>query len=109
MPIFQIIRSFNDLDPLNILISLGGREQAAIFGSVIAARIYNIPVLVDGFICTASLAPLFLIKKSSLDHCLFSHCSKEKGHKYLLAVRPLAAKSDPLITCLISDEYFRMG
>ena len=44
----------------------------------------KIPVIMDGFICSASAAPLFLLDNSSLDHCIFGHCSMEKGHKLLL-------------------------
>ena len=73
-------------EPLEILRSLGGREQAAIFGATLAARVSNIPVLIDGFICTASIAPLFLLEKKLLDHCLFGHCSLEKGHRHLLKI-----------------------
>jgi nicotinate-nucleotide--dimethylbenzimidazole phosphoribosyltransferase len=71
-------------EPLKILMSLGGREQAAIFGATLAARMLKIPVIMDGFICSASAAPLFLLDNSSLDHCIFGHCSMEKGHKLLL-------------------------
>lgn len=39
-------------DPMLILACLGGREQAAICGAVLAARAADIPVLLDGYICT---------------------------------------------------------
>ena len=60
-----------------------GRGTAK-FGAVLAARAMKIPVLIDGFICTSSIIPLFLIEKHSLDHCIFGHCSMERGHKNLL-------------------------
>ena len=37
---------------------LGGREIAAIAGAVLRARQLRVPVIVDGFICCAALAPL---------------------------------------------------
>src|SRR3546814_15387674 len=37
---------------------LGGREIAAIAGAVLVARHRRIPVLLDGFICCAAMAPL---------------------------------------------------
>tara|TARA_B100000795_G_C22784200_1_gene433795 strand:+ start:268 stop:1278 length:1011 start_codon:yes stop_codon:yes gene_type:complete len=80
----KALKSNVNREPLKILMSLGGREQAAIFGAVLAARAMKIPVLIDGFICTSSIIPLFLIEKHSLDHCIFGHCSMERGHKHLL-------------------------
>lgn len=65
------------------LAALGGREQAAICGAVLAARRARIPVLLDGFICTASVAPLFAARPGSLDHCLIAHRSAEPGHRQL--------------------------
>tara|TARA_B100001093_G_C26826291_1_gene1014183 strand:+ start:1206 stop:2165 length:960 start_codon:yes stop_codon:yes gene_type:complete len=70
--------------PLEILTCLGGREQAAIFGATIRARLMKIPVIIDGFICSASILPLFFINKNAIDHCIFGHCSAEKGHKLML-------------------------
>ena len=69
---------------LSALLAFGGREQAAICGAILAAREASIPVLLDGFICTAAAAPLFGTSKNSLDHCLFGHLSAEPGHRLLL-------------------------
>ena len=44
-------------DPLAIAAALGGRELAAILGAALAARQRRIPVLLDGFVCTAAVAP----------------------------------------------------
>ena len=46
-------------DPLRIAAAFGGRELAAILGATLAARRHNIPVLLDGFVCTAAVAPLY--------------------------------------------------
>ena len=62
------------------LAALGGREQAAICGAVLAARMARIPVLLDGFICTAATAPLYADNPVFLDHCLIGHASREPGH-----------------------------
>ena len=67
------------------LAALGGREQAAICGAVLAARSHGIPVLLDGFICTAATAPLHMTNPALLDHCLVGHLSAEPGHARLLA------------------------
>ncbi len=71
--------------PQSILACLGGRELAAIAGSVIAARLLHIPVLLDGFVCTAAAATLTLLHKKILDHCLISHLSTEPGHLAILS------------------------
>lgn len=64
--------------------ALGGREQAAICGAVLAARAARIPVILDGFICTAAVAPLHGVDPRLLDHCLAGHVSAEPGHRRLL-------------------------
>ncbi|AKO96407.1 nicotinate-nucleotide--dimethylbenzimidazole phosphoribosyltransferase [Marinovum algicola DG 898] len=69
---------------LGLLAALGGREQAAICGAVLAARARRIPVILDGFICTAAAAPLFAADPRLLDHCLVGHVSREPGHARLL-------------------------
>lgn len=71
--------------PLSLLAALGGREQAAICGAVLAARLARIPVLLDGFICSAAVAPLAAANPALLDHCLVGHLSGEPGHRALSA------------------------
>lgn len=72
-------------DGLSALLAFGGREQAAICGAILAARAARIPVMLDGFICTAAAAPLYKHQPDALDHCLVGHMSVEPGHKKLLA------------------------
>jgi nicotinate-nucleotide--dimethylbenzimidazole phosphoribosyltransferase len=71
-------------DPLAILAAVGGEELAAIAGAVLAARMGRIPVLLDGYACTASAAVLYAIDRHALDHCLVAHRSAEPGHTRLL-------------------------
>jgi nicotinate-nucleotide--dimethylbenzimidazole phosphoribosyltransferase len=73
------------LPAMGVLAALGGREQAAICGAVLAARAARIPVILDGFICTAAASALFAADARLLDHCLVGHCSVEPGHRKLLA------------------------
>lgn len=70
---------------LGILARLGGREQAAICGAVLAARSARIPVILDGFICTAATAPFHVADPRFLSHCLVGHASREPGHTRLLS------------------------
>jgi nicotinate-nucleotide--dimethylbenzimidazole phosphoribosyltransferase len=72
-------------DPLETLRRLGGLELAAIAGAVIAARLARIPVVLDGFACTAAAAVLFAADRRALDHCVVAHRSAEPGHTRLLA------------------------
>jgi nicotinate-nucleotide--dimethylbenzimidazole phosphoribosyltransferase len=76
--------------PFEALRRLGGRELAAIAGAVIAARHARVPVLLDGFIATAPLAPLAVTAPTITDHCLAGHRSAEPGHARLLAGLGLA-------------------
>jgi nicotinate-nucleotide--dimethylbenzimidazole phosphoribosyltransferase len=71
-------------DPLQKLASLGGRELAAIVGAVTSARLKRIPVILDGYVCTAAAAVLHAVRKDALDHCLVGHVSAEPGHHLLL-------------------------
>jgi nicotinate-nucleotide--dimethylbenzimidazole phosphoribosyltransferase len=70
-------------DPLQIARRLGGHELAAMMGATIAARVHGIPVLLDGFVCTAAVAPLHVLHPEGLAHCRIAHCSAEPGHTRL--------------------------
>jgi nicotinate-nucleotide--dimethylbenzimidazole phosphoribosyltransferase len=72
-------------DGIEALRCLGGRELAAMAGAILRARHLRIPVLLDGFICTAAAACLEAAAKGALDHCLAAHVSAESGHAPLLA------------------------
>ena len=72
------------VEPLEALRRLGGRELAAMAGAVAAARRRRLPVVLDGFIATAAVAPLAVARPGSLDHCVAGHCSAEPGHERLL-------------------------
>ena len=71
-------------DPFELLRRLGGRELAAIAGALIGARLNRVPVLLDGFVCTAAAAVLEAYQSGALDHCQVGHISPEPGHRLLL-------------------------
>jgi nicotinate-nucleotide--dimethylbenzimidazole phosphoribosyltransferase len=71
-------------DPLKIAAALGGRELAAILGATLAARHHTIPVLLDGFVVTAAVAPLAKLNPVGLAHVLAAHVSAETPHRRLL-------------------------
>lgn len=71
---------------------VGGREIAAIAGAVLRARHLRVPVLLDGFITCAAIAPLAADAPGITDHLIAGHCSAETGHERLLqalALEPL--------------------
>ncbi|MEM8628083.1 MAG: nicotinate-nucleotide--dimethylbenzimidazole phosphoribosyltransferase [Pseudomonadota bacterium] len=72
-------------DGLHVLRCLGGREIAAMAGAIAAARVLRIPVILDGFICTAAAACLAEISDSALDHAIAGHQSAEGAHAPMLA------------------------
>ena len=70
--------------PLEVLAALGGREIAAMAGAIAAARAHRIPVILDGFICTAAAAVLAQTADGALDHAVAGHLSAEGAHAKLL-------------------------
>lgn len=80
-------------DALEALRCLGGRELAAMAGAIARARALRIPVILDGFICTAAAAALEVARPGALDHAVAGHVSAEAAHGRLLA----ALGKDPLL------------
>ena len=71
-------------DAFDMLRRLGGLELAAITGAVMAARLGRVPVVLDGFACTAAAAVLYAVDRQALDHCVVGHVSTEPGHRRLI-------------------------
>ncbi len=72
------------VDGIDILARLGGREIAAMAGAIAAARMLRIPVILDGFICTAAAACLEATRAGALDHAVAGHLSAEGAHGRML-------------------------
>ncbi len=81
-------------DPLQALRCLGGRELAAMAGAIAAARHHSIPVILDGFICSAAAATLENAQAGALDHCVAGHQSAEAAHGNILK----ALDKEPLLS-----------
>ena len=80
------------LAPLECLRRLGGFEVAALTGAYLTAAQHGLPVLVDGFICTAAALTAVRLSPACADWLLYAHGSAEPGHARLLAelgARPL--------------------
>jgi nicotinate-nucleotide--dimethylbenzimidazole phosphoribosyltransferase len=71
-------------DPLGVAMRLGGREQAAMLGAALAARHHLVPLLLDGFVATAAVAPLAKLASDGLAHAMAGHVSAEAAHRRLL-------------------------
>ena len=79
-------------DPMEVLREVGGAELVAMAAAMVAARLRGIPVLLDGYVVTASALPLELVASGALAHCRLGHVSAEPGHRRLaerLALQPL--------------------
>lgn len=71
-------------DGLDVLAALGGRELAAMAGAILRARSLRIPVILDGFICTAAATCLHVTQGGMLDHTVAGHQSDERAHARML-------------------------
>jgi len=71
-------------DPLEVMRRLGGREIAAMAGAIVAARLQDVPVILDGYVATAAAAVLHALNPAALDHCLAGHVSAEGAHGAVL-------------------------
>jgi nicotinate-nucleotide--dimethylbenzimidazole phosphoribosyltransferase len=78
------VRSAAGADPGEVLRRVGGSELAALAGAAAEARVRSIPVVLDGFVATAAVLPLELVRPGGLDHCVAGHRSPEPGHALLL-------------------------
>ena len=81
-------------DPLAALACVGGRELAALAGAVVQARHCRVPVLLDGFACTAAAATIARLRGDGLDHAQSAHRSAEPGHGRLLEALALSPLLD---------------
>ncbi len=80
-------------DGLDTLARLGGRELAGMAGAIARARVDGIPVILDGFICSAAAACLAKTTPGALDHAIVGHLSAEGAHARLLD----ALGKDPIL------------
>ncbi len=90
----------NGMSALDILRCFGGLEIAALTGAYIACAQRAIPMLVDGYICTAAALLACRLNPGVRDWMLFAHQSAEPGHRLLLQ----ALNAEPLL-----DLGMRLG
>jgi nicotinate-nucleotide--dimethylbenzimidazole phosphoribosyltransferase len=70
--------------PLEVLRQAGGAELAAIAGAATEARLRPLPLVLDGFVVTAAVAPLAALHAGALANAVAGHRSSEPGHRALL-------------------------
>ncbi|OCS84449.1 nicotinate-nucleotide--dimethylbenzimidazole phosphoribosyltransferase [Caryophanon latum] len=71
----------NNENGFDLLCAVGGLEIAAMAGAIIGGAQSNIPVLLDGFICTVAACIAELLAPNVNDYTILSHQSVEIGHK----------------------------
>jgi nicotinate-nucleotide--dimethylbenzimidazole phosphoribosyltransferase len=94
------LHAVGDVSALEILRRLGGLEIAALTGAYIACAQRGIPILVDGYICTAAALLACRLNPGVREWMLFAHRSAEPGHRLLLQ----ALAAEPLV-----DLGMRLG
>lgn len=67
-------------DPLEVLRHVGGFEISALTGAYIRAAQLGVPVIVDGFICSAAALAATKIEPQVASWLMLSHASAEPGH-----------------------------
>lgn len=72
-------------DPLQALCRVGGFEIAALAGAYLACAKIGVPVLIDGFISSASALAAERLCPGTAQWFLFGHTSAEPGHQRILA------------------------
>jgi nicotinate-nucleotide--dimethylbenzimidazole phosphoribosyltransferase len=82
-----------ELAPIDVLRCLGGFEIAGLVGAYIACAQQGVVILLDGFISTVAALLACKLNPSIRPWLMFSHCSEEEGHQYVLA----ALKAQPLL------------
>lgn len=71
-------------DGLDVLAKVGGLEIAGLAGVILGAAARRVPVLIDGFITTASALVACKLQPRAREFMIASHLSNEQGHHLML-------------------------
>lgn len=71
-------------DGVDLLAKVGGFEIGVIAGIILSAAAHRIPVVLDGFVCTAGALVAATIAPTVTAYCIAGHCSAERGHRAML-------------------------
>lgn len=90
----------NKNNALDVLAKVGGLEIAGMAGVMLAGAAHRVPVVVDGFICTASALIACALEPKVKEYLFASHSSLEMGAK---------TASDLLGLTTALDMHMRLG
>ena len=81
------------LDPLEALRHFGGREMAALAGAILAARLHQVPVVIEGMAALAAAAVLQALEPSAIAHVRLArvHGASQERLARHLGLTPLIA------------------
>lgn len=82
----ELHRNAVDGNPFNALCAVGGLEIAAMTGAYIRCAQLGMPMVIDGFISTASALVAVRLNPVVREWMIFGHQSAEYGHRRLLEV-----------------------
>lgn len=82
-------------NPIDVLFKVGGYDIAGLVGVFIGGAVYNIPIVIDGFISAVAALTASRIEPKVKQYMISSHVSKEPAGKMLLDSLGLK----PFITC----------
>jgi nicotinate-nucleotide--dimethylbenzimidazole phosphoribosyltransferase len=80
------------MSPIQVLAEFGGFEISMMAGFVLGAAAKRLPLMIDGFICTAAFLATQRMCSNVIDYVFFAHESAEPGHAPVLKAlgrRPL--------------------
>jgi nicotinate-nucleotide--dimethylbenzimidazole phosphoribosyltransferase len=72
------------LDPLDVLMKVGGLEIAGLVGVILGAAAKRVPVVIDGFISGSAALLAATLCPPITAYLLAGHTSVEQGHHYIL-------------------------
>lgn len=82
-------------DPIDVLCKVGGLDIAGMTGLYIGGAIYDIPVVIDGFISSVSALIAKLLVPGCFEYMIASHVSAEPAGMMMLETIGF----EPMITC----------
>lgn len=78
-------------DPVDVLAKVGGLDMAALCGAFLGAAASRLPVIIDGFICSAAALCAARLCPAAREAMLASHVSAEPAARMLLEALDLQA------------------
>ena len=87
----------HDNDPIAILAALGGFEIVIMAGIMLGAASQRLPILIDGFICSAAYAAALRLCPHLADYAVLAHTSAEPGHASAMQRLSTDAANTPLL------------